>query len=142
MAKVQDGFLIDSFLDGRDRRVLSVHQHPRSQQEEVVVVAGVDIEVGIHLNVYHRESTIARDRGQLFPSPSHFHVIFPDSKFTDPTLGITAVVCQNLGACTKWVFYTESSISLHILQLIWNSYLHLPAAVITFFQMNYTMSCT
>ena len=128
MAKVQDGFLIDSFLDGRDRRVLSVHQHPRSQQEEVVVVAGVDIEVGIHLNVYHRarvdncKRSEIEDNYSLAPPTSHtasFHI--PDSL----TQWVTAVVCQNLGACTKWVFYTENSISLHILQLIWNSYLHL-----------------
>ena len=56
MAEAHDGLIVAAFLDGPDRRVLSVHQHLRSQEEEVVVVAGVDIEVGIHLNVYHRDS--------------------------------------------------------------------------------------
>ena len=78
MAKVQDGLLIDAFLDGRDRRVLSVHQHPRSQQKEVVVIAGVDIEVGIHLNVYHRDSRQLQeieDNYSLAP-PTSDHIIF------------------------------------------------------------------
>ena len=82
MAKVQDGLLIDAFLDGRNRRILSVHQHLRPQQKEVAVIAGVDMKVRIHLNVYHRDSEWqdsdqvidknGRDRGQLFFfSPAH-----------------------------------------------------------------------
>ena len=57
MAEAHDGVLIDAFL-GPDRRILSVHQHPRSQQKEVVVIAGANVEVGIHLVYYtlHRDS--------------------------------------------------------------------------------------
>ena len=61
MAEAYYGLLIDSFLDGRDRRILSVHQHFRSQEEEVVMVAGVDVKVGIHLSVYQTLHRYSRD---------------------------------------------------------------------------------
>ena len=52
MTEAHDGFFIAAFFDGFDRCVLSVHQHLRPQEKEVAVIAGVDIKVGIHLNVY------------------------------------------------------------------------------------------
>ena len=52
MTEAHDGLLVDAFFDGFDRCILSVHQYLRPQEKEVAVITGVDIEVGIHLNVY------------------------------------------------------------------------------------------
>ena len=57
MAEAHDGLLIDAFL-GPDRRILSVHQHPCSQEKEVAVVAGADVKLRIYFVYYtlHRDS--------------------------------------------------------------------------------------
>ena len=52
MTEAHDGLLVAAFFDGFDRRILSVHQHLRPQEKEVAVIAGVDITVGIHLDVH------------------------------------------------------------------------------------------
>ena len=51
MAEAYDGLLIAAFL-GPDRRILSVHQHPRSQQKEVAVVAGADTKLRMYFVYY------------------------------------------------------------------------------------------
>ena len=47
MAEIQSWPLVLAFLDGPDLRILSIHQHSCSQQKEVIMVAGVDLEVRI-----------------------------------------------------------------------------------------------
>ena len=60
MAKTHDRLFIVAFLDGRDRRILSVDQHPRSQQKEIVMVAGANIKPRVYFMYY----TIHRDGRQ------------------------------------------------------------------------------
>ena len=60
MAETHDGVLVTAFF-GCDRRILSIHQHPRSQKKEVVMVAGANIKLRVYL-VYH---TLHRHSGQL-----------------------------------------------------------------------------
>ena len=59
MAEAHDGVLVAAFL-GPDRRILSVHQHPRPQEKEVAMVAGADIK----LRVYFMYHTLHRDSRQ------------------------------------------------------------------------------
>ena len=56
-AKAHDGILIGAFF-GPDRRILSIYQHPRPEQKEVTVVAGVDIKLRVYFVYYtlHRDS--------------------------------------------------------------------------------------
>ena len=58
MAEAHDGFPTAAFLDKLDLRILSVHQHSRSQQKKIAVVAGVDAEVGVYFvyQTLHRHS--------------------------------------------------------------------------------------
>ena len=57
MAESHNGLLVATFL-GPDRRILSVHQHPRPQEKEVAVVAGADIKLRVYFVYYtlHRDS--------------------------------------------------------------------------------------
>ena len=57
MAEAHDGVLVAAFFVC-DCRILSVHQHLRSQQKEVAVVAGADVELWVYFVYYtmHRHS--------------------------------------------------------------------------------------
>ena len=60
MAESHNGLLVATFL-GPDRRILSVHQHPRPQEKEVAVVAGADIKLRVYF-VYHTLHCDSRQR--------------------------------------------------------------------------------
>ena len=48
MTEVQDWLLVFAFPDRPDLCILSIHQHSRFQEEEVIMIAGVDVEVMIN----------------------------------------------------------------------------------------------